>query len=85
MAHIWHFLISTLALGLAPACGIFTKEFKLSKVTTGIKCFGSARHTSTNIASTIAKAIRNLCKDFDCLKILTTDSTANMVKMRLRS
>ena len=56
-------------------------KFELVRVTSAIKFFGSARHTSENIADTLATEIKDVISSEDNpVVVLTTDSTNSMVK-----
>ena len=57
-------------------------DFKLKRITTAIKFFGTGRHTSENIAETVSKEIEEIKGSDGVTIVLVSDSTANMVKMR---
>ena len=58
-------------------------KFELVRVTSAIKFFGSARHTSENISDTLAKEIKAvISSEASPVVVLTTDSTNSMVRAR---
>ena len=58
-------------------------KFELVRVTSAIKFFGSARHTSENISDTLAKEIKAvISSEASPVVVLTTDYTNSMVRAR---